>query len=272
MKLSIFDLAGDCFPEQVRLGVEDAAMTARIQERVLREIAGDPKDKRRSLGKTIRIIALVAAVAAALSATAYASGLFKMHMDAPEKGTRVSGTWTERNADGSVANVQTLTYPDAGFVFTFEAEATPHLVKFRPGWLPEKSGEYPIFGGADAEGWYDYLSDNGEGKSIPYVIQVMYMHAGMTLVLNGECEVVKEARFGDYEMKQIHCRYMPDYLNDGNYLLLIDESEGYCLIVSGTNSMEDMEHIARELEIRVTDERVDYDPDYNIGMINIGRG
>ncbi len=271
MKLSIYDLADDCFPEQVTLGEQDAAMIARIQERVRKEIRMDAKRQRHHTSRTIRIVALVAAVAAALSATAYASGLFKMHMNAPGDGEVVSGTWSERNEDGSIADVQTWTYPDAGFVFTFEAETTPHVVKFKPGWLPEPSGG-PIFGMPDEEGWYGYLSDNGEGKNIPYVIQVMYMNEGMTLVLNGACQIVKEGNFRGYEMRQIHCRYMPEYLNDGNYLLLIDENEGYCLIVSGTNSMEDMEHIAQELEIRVCEELLDYNQDCSVGQINIGRG
>ncbi len=271
MKLSIFDLAGDCFPEDVMLGTKDAAMTARIKESVMKSIELEKRPRRRSGSRGLRIVALVAAIAAALTATAYAAGLFRMHMDRPEQGTVVSGTWTERNEDGTVDHVQTMSYPDAGFVFTFEAETTPHVVKFKPGWLPEHSGG-PVFGEPDAEGWYQYLSDNGEGKDIPYVIQTMYMNEGKTLVLNGECQVIKEGTFGDYQMKEIRCSYYPEYLNDGNYLLLIDETEGYCLIVSGTNSMEDMEHIARELEVLVTDEPVDYNPDYNVGQINIGRG
>ena len=41
---------------------------------------------------------------------------------------------------------------------------------------------------------------------------------------------------------------------------------------SGTESMETMERIADELEIRTTDELVEFNPDYNIGIINIGRG
>ena len=270
MKLSIYDLAGDCFPEEVWLGEQDAARTARIKEKVMKTIHSE-QNGRPGRRRAIRIVALAAAVMAALSATAYAAGLFKMHMDRPEEGTVVSGTWTERNEDGSIDHVQTWSYPDAGFVFTFESETTPHVVKFRPGWLPEHSNG-PTFGIPDDEGWYEYLSDNGEGRDIPYVLQIMYMNAGKTLVLNGECQVVKEGSLGDYQMKEITSRYYPEYLNDGNYLRLIDETEGYCIIVSGTNSMEAMEHIARELEVQVTDEPVDYNPDYNVGQINIGRG
>ena len=253
------------------LGEYDADSTARIKESVMNKIQAEKAPRRHGIRRTIRIVALVAAIAAALTATAYAAGLFKMHMDRPQEGTVVSGTWTERNEDGSIDHVQTWSYPDAGFVFTFEAETTPHVVKFKPGWLPEHSSG-PDFGLPDEDGWYGYLSDNGEGRDIPYVIQIMYMNEGKTLVLNGDCEVVKEGTFGDYQMKEIACSYMSEYLNDSNYLLLIDETEGYCLIISGTNSMDDMEHIAREIQVKVTDEPVDYNPDYNVGQINVGRG
>ena len=263
------DLAEDCVPEELMLGEYNEARSARIKEKVMKQI--QEENGKKPARRIVRILPLVAVLAVLFTVTAYATGVFTMPLDRPEEGTVVSGTWIERNEDGSVDFVQTLSYPDAGFVFTFESETTPHVVKFRPGWLPEPSGG-PIFGQPDAEGWYQYLSDNGEGRDIPYVIQTMYMNEGRTLVLNGDCQVVKEGSFGDYQMKEISCSYYPEYLNDSNYLLLIDETEGYCLIVSGTNSMEDMEHIARELEVLVTDQPADYNPDFNVGQINIGRG
>ena len=36
--------------------------------------------------------------------------------------------------------------------------------------------------------------------------------------------------------------------------------------------METLEKIAQDLEVRILDEEVEYNPDYNIGIINIGRG
>ena len=48
MKLSIFDLAGDCFPEDVMLGTKDAAMTARIKESVMKSIELEKRPRRRS--------------------------------------------------------------------------------------------------------------------------------------------------------------------------------------------------------------------------------
>ena len=57
----------------------------------------------------------------------------------------------------------------------------------------------------------------------------------------------------------------------GRLKLLIDEEEGYAIVVSGTNSMEDMERIAENLEIRVTDEPVP-EGSSGWGMLNIGRG
>ena len=57
-----------------------------------------------------------------------------------------------------------------------------------------------------------------------------------------------------------------------NYVILFSEEYGYLLTISGTADFETLEHIARELEIDVTDELYEYDPDFNIGILNLGRG
>ena len=271
MKLSISDLVADCSPGEITLGEPDRERDRRIKDMVMGQIRKQERARGFQARRWIRTLALVAAIAAMLTATAYAAGLFQLHMDRPDPETEVSGTWIERNEDGSIEHMQTLRYPDAGFVFTFESEVSPHRVQFKPGWLPEHS-EGPEFGEPDAEGWYDYLSDNGVDRQIPYVIHVIYMCQGYTLVLNGDCEVVKEGKQDDYTLREIRASWNPEHIDDGNYLLLIDEEEGYAIVVSGTNSMEDMERIAENLEIRVTDEEVNFNPDYNIGILNFGRG
>ena len=47
---------------------------------------------------------------------------------------------------------------------------------------------------------------------------------------------------------------------------------GYMIRVAGGLSMETLEKIAQDLEVRILDEEVEYNADYNIGIINIGRG
>ena len=59
---------------------------------------------------------------------------------------------------------------------------------------------------------------------------------------------------------------------DENYVLLFSPEYGYMLRVGGSLDLETLEKIAQDLEVLITDEEVSYDPDYNIGCINIGRG
>lgn len=256
----------DCCPEEIMIGTPDEEMTARVKARVMAQIA--PQRKAIRLRRTVRLTLLIAAILALMTATAYAAGLFKMHIDPAPGDEVITGTWTERDAEGRIEYRQTWTYPDAGFVLTFESEASPHRVLFKPGWLPSE----PTFGIWDAEGWGGYISDNGDpaGHELPYVIEAIYMLQGKTLVLNGECQIVREDTFRDYKRVEIDCVYEP--FGQQHYILLMDEQEGYAIMIGGTNSMEDLEHIAQELEVQITDEPVEFDADYNIGMINIGRG
>ena len=62
------------------------------------------------------------------------------------------------------------------------------------------------------------------------------------------------------------------YWGDDNYVLLFNPEHGYMIRVGGGLDMEIMEKIAQNLEVRITDEEVEYNPDYNIGIINVGRG
>ena len=55
-------------------------------------------------------------------------------------------------------------------------------------------------------------------------------------------------------------------------MLLVSPDNGYMIRVGGGLDMETMEKIAQNLEVRILDEEVEYNPDYNIGIINVGRG
>ena len=42
--------------------------------------------------------------------------------------------------------------------------------------------------------------------------------------------------------------------------------------IGGTADMETLEHIARDLDVRVTEEIVDYGPEFYVDLLNIVRG
>ena len=57
-----------------------------------------------------------------------------------------------------------------------------------------------------------------------------------------------------------------------NYVFMFSPDEGYLINIGGTADMETLEHIARDLDVRVTEEIVDYGPEFYVDLLNIVRG
>lgn len=270
MKFIIADIASACFPEDVTLGRYDAAAAARIQARVMAQIKTDGRRRKYTAKKIIRILALAAVFVALFTATACALGLFALDRREPANGERIRGSWMEEDAYGKSFEVG-MYYDEAGMVFTYECESTPHLIRFKPHWLPSSPTALPI-GEPDEEGWYRLCgdwSDDGTG-AIPYLIGVFYAVPDFQLVLNGEVTLLREEYWGGLAVTELKVEW--DGHGKENYILLFSEENGYLLRIGGAEDMETLEHIARELEIDVTDELHEHDPDFNIGIMNIGRG
>lgn len=79
MKLSIADLSEQCFPEDVMIGKEDAALTARVKARVFAEIgASEPKNKVIPI-RSKRVVTLIFAAALILAFGAVAYAISSIH-------------------------------------------------------------------------------------------------------------------------------------------------------------------------------------------------
>ena len=265
MKMVLADLAEACFDGSIDLG-EYNETTANIQRRVLARIKDDQRRKRFALRQALSIGLIAAVLISLLTATAYALGLFKLNKNTVPENYVAHGQWIERDADGEITNVQELRYPGANLVFTFEGEAVPHRAEFKPGWLPMEG-----FGWGN-DGWYSYYGNEGDSAEgqIPYKIEVFYALPGYQLVMMYESEIVEESVWGEYEVTKL-VNHNP-YWGDDNYVLLFSPEHGYMIRVGGCLDMETLERIARNLDVRITDEEVTYNPDYNIGIINVGRG
>ena len=277
MQIRISDLMDESCPTDIVLGGEDKAMARRINASVMEKIGAPVQKPRRTGKKTLRTLLLVAAIAALMSTAAYAVNGWVMNLrraEGPE-----SGSWIELAADGTVLNEQKLVYPDAGMVLTFEGPAERgNLPEFRCWYLPSGAN----FGFTDAEGWATYLSDNGEGPSIPYIVSAGVVRPGnFKTVLNGRVSVVKEERWGDWQLTELTSDYSDctwEWTYDrANFVLLFNSEKGWLIQITGTSDLETLEHIARELEIRdsgvrpyFTDESVTYAE--GIGMLDPGRG
>lgn len=277
VQIRISELMDDCCPEELSFSGEDKALARRVNASVMKKLGIPERKPRRTAKKTLRTLLLVAALAVLLSTAAYAVGGYYMNLrktDAP-----VSGKWVELAADGTLLSEQKLVYPDAGMVLSFEGPAERgNTPEFRCWYLPSEAD----FGFTDAEGWASYLSDNGEGRSIPYVIGASSVRPGsFRSVINGEVTLVKEDDWGGWHVTEL----TSDYTNctqrwaydRANFVLLFNAEKGWLITVCGTDALETLEHIARELEIRDSGERPYHEQAMTglvetIGMIDPGRG
>ena len=78
MKLSVADLSEQCFPEDIMIGKEDAALTARVKARVFAEIGAEPKNKVVPI-RSRRILTFIFAAALILSLGIVAYAISSIH-------------------------------------------------------------------------------------------------------------------------------------------------------------------------------------------------
>ena len=98
-------------------------------------------------------------------------------------------------------------------------------------------------------------------------------------IINGEVTTVKEEIWGDWQVTELtsdytHCTQHWAY-ERANYVLLFNSEQGWLVMVSGTDDLETLEHIARELEIRDSGEPAFSGEDSaieSIGILDPGRG
>lgn len=262
MKVYMTDICGDICPENVTIGTADAARTARIKAAVFENIGAAAREKKsaRSMKKTVRTVLLVAAISALLTATAYAVASFTMDRRSVPEGETVSGYWTFMDADGNITEQQKLSYPEASMVFTFTGPAeTRKEPEFCCFWLPSE----PTIGKTDTDGWTGYLADERgttEG-AIPYVVGIGSVPTAYKAqyVLSGRAEIVEETDWGVWHVQKITSDYSESemyrwYENSRvNYIFLFDAERGYLVQIKGTDDMDTLEHIAREIEVRESD-------------------
>ena len=266
MKIAIADMAADCFPENVSFDGFDAESTARITTRVMKKINAEPRHRRYVVQKVVSTILIAAVLVSLLTATACALGLFKLNKNLITDDYVPHGRWIDRDDTGQIIRVQDLDYPDANLFFTFDGDVMPHYIEFKPGWLPMEGY------GWTEDGWYSYYGNDGDSimEQVPYKIEVFYALPGYQLVLMHKSEIVEETTWGEHEITEL-INHDP-YTGDANYVLLFSPEHGYIIQVAGGLSMETLEKIAQDLEVRILDEEVEYNPDYNISIINAGRG
>lgn len=279
MQIRITDLTEGCCPERAEPGKRDAELVRRIEREVFMKLNLDGRQLRRR--NIIRTVLIAAVIAALMTVTAFAAGLFTMELHKVEEGEEVSGYWHFYDQEGELTEQQEWTYPEASIVFTFYGpEEEYNMPEFRFGWLPEE-GEHYEEQKSMSEGWMYSYGLMCQCDIIPCQAGVMSVPVnGYRGVLNGEATVLKEEVWDCWDVTEIQVDYSNcttvRWPKPVNYIYMFDQERGYLAYVRGCDGMETLEKIARNMEIRESEAP---DPGYGspldeiqIGVFDLSRG
>lgn len=279
MQIRITDLTEGCCPERAEPGKRDAELVRRIEREVFIKLNMDRRRLRRR--NIIRTVLIAAVIAALMTVTAFAAGLFSMERHKVEEGEEVSGYWRFYDKEGNLTEQQEWTYPEASIVFTFYGpEEEYNMPEFRFGWLPEE-GEHYEEQKSMSEGWMYSYGLMCQCDIIPCQAGVMSVPVnGYRGVLNGEATVLKEEVWDCWDVTEIQVDYSNcttvRWPKPVNYIYMFDQERGYLAYVRGCDGMETLEKIARNMEIRESEAP---DPGYGspldeiqIGVFDLSRG
>lgn len=283
MQIRISDMMDNCCPEKVALGTADSALTQRIRENVMNKIKdGNTRPRRRNV---TRILLLAAVIATLMTATAFAAGIFGMRRETVPADEIPSGYWRFYDSEGELVEEQKLIYPDAGLVFTFTGPDRPRYeLEIKPGWLPEGEHYDKCFrNDYTGDGWGNSFGAFCSHDHIPCQIFAYEVDTGGRMsVLNAEPVTIEEEAWDNWKVTKVVADYsstewssLNKYFSIVNYILMFDEEQGILAVVRGEDSMETLEKIAKNLEIRETDTPVPKGnplDEVQIGMMDIGRG
>ena len=279
MQIRITELMEGCCPERAEPGKRDAELVRRIEREVFIKLNMDRRRLRRR--NIIRTVLIAAVIAALMTVTAFAAGLFSMERHKVEEGEEVSGYWRFYDKEGNLTEQQEWTYPEASIVFTFYGpEEEYNMPEFRFGWLPEE-GEHYEEQKSMSEGWMYSYGLMCQCDIIPCQAGVMSVPVnGYRGVLNGEATVLKEEVWDCWDVTEIQVDYSNcttvRWPKPVNYIYMFDQERGYLAYVRGCDGMETLEKIARNMEIRESEAP---GPGYGspldeiqIGIFDLGRG
>ena len=222
-------------------------------------------ETKRSAGRRALTLALAAALVLALAAGALAAnGVFRMRIREAAPEERFAGP------TGSDLNGDPLTYywEGAKLVFNFEGPEDCYKIRFKPGYLPYNG--YSYFSPKDADGWYSRLSCEGRngGSEQPCLIEVryapMFLSGGNLLLLYADnVTEIEEEEWSGCRVTKFQTKYEnPNFpeerdVVDGSYYILYQPEQGYIITVSSMqDNLDELEQIAKSLQIEQTDEIV----------------
>ena len=249
------------------------------------------RGKKHALKVTKRILTIAAVVGAflAFAIVAYAMGLFSFSHRPRAEAEKYSIKWENQSGE--------IVFDEFQYVFKFDGPSECNGVKFKEGWLPFAPNENVNAWAKDEDGWrtrlvsecapeVDSMSDNYQ----PYRVELFYVPQFVddgALFLNYQTpEEIIEEQWGEHEVMKIHAVHHQPGVDDEQrdihipgrdmnyyFVILFHPDQGYIAIVSGTSDMDTVEHVARELQFKRTDEIIKKE-DFinNCCFIDVGQG
>lgn len=249
------------------------------------------KEKKHTVRTTGRLLAVAAVIGVflALAVVAYAVGLFSFMHRPREESEKYSIKWENQSGE--------IVFDDFQYVFKFSGPEECRGVRFKEGWLPFAPNENVNAWAKDEDGWRTRLVsecapevDSTSVNYQPYRVELFYTPQFVddgALILNYQNpEEIIEEQWGEYQVMKIHAMHHQDAVDDDRYdfhipardmnyyfVIMFHPEQGYIAIVSGTSDMETVEHVARELQFKQTDEIIRKE-DFinNCTFIDVGQG
>ena len=240
MDKRITELVSNLQLEAVEFRFEDELLTARIRKSVMDQLPKTPARKKRTA------ILLIAAILALLLAGCVAVVVYSQ-MAARDVSDEVVGLHLQ-DVTGKMGYFE---WEDASLAFDFTIEGECREVYARLGWTPTPD----LSLAADSEGWARYGRSDYADTDAGWEYQLYWgsQLRDTAWFIQGITEIVAEDTWNGLKRTKVTVHRENTGKEDVNYLLLFSETDSYLLRISGTYDFETLEHIAEELEIRVTD-------------------
>ena len=257
-----------------------------------RAIQGPPERTKdmRNRYKATRIMLVAAITAAVLAVTAFAVSYFTMNGREAFEGEKYHLAWND-------AETGFLEWTNLKYILKFDGAEECRGAEFKEGWLPFAPNEEINAWARTEDGWRSYLvSEGAEGVDStsdnyqPYKVELYYapqfMNDGALLMLNQTPGEITKEQWGDEQVMKFEATRHQDAFDDEEldihipekdlhyyFVLRFHPGKGYILVISGTSDIETVERVAREVQIRETDEIIrSSDFTTNCTFIDVSQG
>ena len=245
--------------------------------------------KKRHYAKYLIAVAAAVCLIFAMGVAAYAMGLFSLGHREKNQGESYSIDCIDPN--------DKITWDNFKYVFEFSGGDECNAVQFKEGWLPFPPNEEINSWATDSDGWrrrlvsegadgVDSTSDNYQPYRIDLYYAPQFINGGALILLDQEPGEIISEQWGEHQVLKFTATSHRDAIKDEvlgidipernleyYFVIMFSPEHGYAAVVSGTSDMETIEHIAKELQFRQTDELIkSSDFENNCTFIDVGQG